>query len=278
MKERISLNAQGGDADRHVIPAYAGSKTIYGISRSLIIITNFLAEGKLRKKDYDFSKFSIEMETPKRGSFELTFLLNYPVESTIATVVAGGVAGNFAYDILKNCFKALTGQKTDVPERLTAALEKGNASFERLLEAVEPAARETHSLINNGVINININSRSSEENLLLNSETKEYIWGNVIDRNLRSKLFSVSRFDPNSRIGMVFDFEEKRPITFQLEKNVDERTVESIIWSQSEYTRKRILNKETDSAVAFLFSSLNAIDGRAKKIFPVRVRREIREL
>ena len=110
MQEEVVFSMEGGIADNHEIPAYLGSKSIYGFSRSLLIVTNLIVEGRVRKKDYDYRLFSLNLKTPRPGSFELVFDIGY-----VAAAAAGaGVVGNAAYDLLKYCARTLTGQKIGI--------------------------------------------------------------------------------------------------------------------------------------------------------------------
>jgi hypothetical protein len=42
----LIVSFQGGLADAHRLPAYAASQSLYGISRSLLVVTNYLGEGE----------------------------------------------------------------------------------------------------------------------------------------------------------------------------------------------------------------------------------------
>jgi len=51
----LTVSFQGGLADEHRLPAYAASQSLYGISRSLLVVTNYLGEGKVRHRNFDES-------------------------------------------------------------------------------------------------------------------------------------------------------------------------------------------------------------------------------
>lgn len=275
MQETIIVNMTGDVAENHEIPAYLGSKSIYGISRSLLIITNLATEGRVRKKDYDLNKFSINLQTPRAGSFELVYhVVFHPVTLTLA----GGVAASMIWDALKYCGKRLSGHSPPIPQSTEKLLEKAKSTEDRLLDALEPSVREVHQVINNGVINMNFNNGKDEDKLKFDLESKKYVWDNVIDRNLRTKLFSVSKFDVTSAAGAAFDFEEKRPISFQLDAGIDYLSIQSVMKSQRMYAAAKFNNELINSAVAFKYTSINTIDNRVKKMFVAKVRDELTQI
>jgi hypothetical protein len=51
--DELTVSFQGGLADEHRLPAYAASQSLYGISRSLLVVTNYLGEGKVRHRKFD---------------------------------------------------------------------------------------------------------------------------------------------------------------------------------------------------------------------------------
>jgi hypothetical protein len=44
--DNLTVSFQGGLADTHRLPAYAASQSLYGISRSLLVVTNYWARAK----------------------------------------------------------------------------------------------------------------------------------------------------------------------------------------------------------------------------------------
>lgn len=168
--------------------------------------------------------------------------------------------------------------KIDDTDKTDEILDETDIPAEQLLEAIEPSIRESHTVINHGVININIGNNKEKDGIKYDRRTKDYIWSTVIDKQLQVKLLSVGRFDATSGSGTAFDYEERRPVSFQLDKDADERTVESIFWSHREYGRRRLLKHQTESAIAMQFTALKAVDGRSKKLFVKKARREVGDL
>ena len=275
--EIITVSMGGGIAENHRLPAYMGSKTIYGVSRSILIVTNYLVEGRVRKKDYDLTKYNINILPPREGSFEFSYELIYNIGAAAGVMITSGIVGNFAYDILKKITRTVLGDSdhNTSDDTIDDVIGDNEAS---LAAAIEPSVRESHSVINYGVMNVNIFNNNRSDSIKYNKSTKDFVWESVIDRGVRTKLFSVGRFDGTSGSGMVFDYEDRRTVSFQIEKGADEATVNAMLWSLSQYGRKKLLGDNLKSAIALKYTTLTAIDGRAKKLFIQKARREIEML
>lgn len=103
--------------------------------------------------------------------------------------------------------------------------------------------------------------------------------GNVEDRELRVKLFSVASFNANQGTGRAFDLEEGRSIPFRLKPDADRLTVDTLLSSISSYTKKRRLGDDhLRSAIAIIYTCVRAVDGRVKKITIDRARSDISQL
>ena len=48
----LTIKFEGGLADQHKIPAYDGTKSLEGMTRSILIISNFLVEGRVRRREF----------------------------------------------------------------------------------------------------------------------------------------------------------------------------------------------------------------------------------
>lgn len=162
----IEAKFEGGLADQHKIPAYDGAKSLEGITRSILIIANFLVEGRVRRRDFGQVPLSFNMVAQRAGSFETIYELAYAASVIGAPIMgdlAGGVAGNLLTDLLRTVYRRVTGVKDQETKSVQDLEELRSGDIEALVDAVEPAVRMAHNVINYGVINININQRNGSE-------------------------------------------------------------------------------------------------------------------
>jgi hypothetical protein len=281
----VSVNFTGGLADAHKLPAYDGSKSLEGLSRSLLIITNYLVEGRVRHREFGRVPITFNIVAQQPGSFETVFEIAYTaavLSGPLLQDVTSSVASDLLTDLIRSTFKKATGQTDDITPASLGRLEsERGGDLEALVDAVEPALRQSHTVINHGVAHITINNYATPEGTIavLNRNTKSYMLENVDDRKLRVKLFSVGSFNANQGTGRAFDLEEGRSIPFRLGHNVDRTTVDTLLASISSYTRKRRLGDEhLQSAIALVYTCVRTADGRVKKITIEKARSDIGQL
>lgn len=198
-------------ADEHKLPAYEAVQSLYGLSRSLLIITNYLAEGRVRRRDFKPTGFELNIVAQRPGSFETIFeLASDPKAMEICTSLALGAGGNFLTEFIKSIYRRAVGKDaTHTIKELEDSGKLKSGDLGALVDAIEPAMREAHKVINHGATTINI--INGDNNIILfDAQTKEYVNTSVIDENVRIKLFSVAAFDANSGYGRAFDYEEGR--------------------------------------------------------------------
>ena len=278
----LEVEFQGGLADLHRLPAYDGTKSLEGVTRSILIITNYLVEGRVRRKDFGSVPLKFDLVAHRPGSFQTVYEIIYAA-AAIGAPVGIGVTANLLTDLIKTVYWRVTGQPE--ADRVTEEIRRLEADrsgdIAALVEAVEPAVRNGHTVINNGVININVNSQApiGENNLAqFTPRTKQYIWDKIINDDFRVRLFSVASFNANQGTGRAYDLEEGRSIPFELREEVDRTTVDTLLGSISSYTRRRRLGDDLRSAVAIKYTSIDAADGRIKKIRILAARSEIDDL
>ncbi|WP_421406888.1 hypothetical protein [Agrobacterium tumefaciens] len=280
----IDVNFSGGLADAHRLPAYDGAKSLEGITRSLLIVTNFLVEGRVRHRDFGRVPLTFNIVAQQPGSFQTVFEIAYTaavIGGPVLQEVASSVASDLLTDLIRTTFKRATGSAEEEvsPEVIRIEAARGG-DVDALVDAIEPALRQSHTVINHGVTNITINNYAQPERPVarLNRETKGYMWDNVIDDRTRIKLFSIASFNANQGTGRAFDLEEGRSIPFRLSPDADRQTVDTLLGSISSYTRRRRLGDNLTSAIALVYTCVLSVDGRVKKITIQRARNDIGQL
>jgi hypothetical protein len=177
--DELIVTFQGGLADEHRLPAYAASQSLYGISRSLLVVTNYLSEGRVRRRDFDERRkgFDINLVAQREGSFQFLFeILADPAVHAIGQSVAAKVAGDFTVAFIKSVFQRVTrGSAEPAIEKLEAEGDLHPGDIGALVEAIEPAMKAAHSTVNYGATSIVL--ISGDNNIVnLDASTKRYVF------------------------------------------------------------------------------------------------------
>lgn len=278
----LVVSFQGGLADDHRLPAYAASQSLYGISRSLLIITNYLGEGRVRKRKFDESGahgFEINLVAQQPGSFQFLFeILADPAMQTIGHGVAGKVAGDLTMMFIKSVIKRCVGEKAEPEiEQLESKGELNPGDVGALVEAIEPAMKAAHTAVGHGSTNIFLISGSN--NIVnLDQSTKTFVFSSTVEDRPREKIFSIASYNANSRAGRAYDYERRLTVPFDISPGVDRTTMRAIMKSMSEYALKLPGDGDSDSQIAIRYTATTAPDGRVKKIHIMKARAEIANL
>jgi hypothetical protein len=261
----------GGAAQGHKLPAYEASKSLYGIARALLIATNYLDEGRVRRRDFRPAGFELNIVAQRPGSFETVFeIISNPDAMLYGSMLLGG--GHFLLDFISSLTRrSVGGDAVESIQRLEQSEQLKVGDVEALVDAIEPAIREAHKSVGYGATKIYLQSDRSPL-VTFDQTTKDYVNTSVFDDILKVKLFSIASFDANSGSGRAFDFEEGRTIPFQVERDADRATIDSILSSHASYTRRRRLGDNLASSVAFQYKTILTLDGRVKKLKVVKVR------
>lgn len=277
----IVVKFEGGEAEDNRLPAYEGSESIRGITRSLIIPVNYLVEQRVRHQQFKFDDFDLVITATRPGSVEFVYELIF---SPAALVVIGGVATacgqgvkEFITDFTKSTLNRAIGKSaTPAIEEAEAegALKSGDLGA--LVEAIEPALKSAHRSINNGSQKIII-IQGDNNTVNFDARSKKYVNSSSLDKAIRTKLFSVSSYNANSSYGRAFDVDEGRTVPFILESDVDIKTVDAIMSSMRHYAFRRFDNGG-QSLVAFKYRAILSPDERVKKLIVTKARNEIIDL
>ncbi|QIP03120.1 hypothetical protein [Bradyrhizobium symbiodeficiens] len=280
--DELTVSFQGGLADEHRLPAYAASQSLYGISRSLLVVTNYLGEGKVRHRKFDESGahgFEINLVASQPGSFQFLFeILADPAMQTIGHTVAGKVAGDLTLAFIKSVFKRCIGEKAEPEiENLESNGELNSGDIGALVEAIEPAMKAAHTAINHGSTNIILISGTN--NIVnLDSSSKTYVHSSKRTERPEAKVFSIASYNANSRSGRAYDYERGMTVPFDLSPQIDRTSMRAIMKSMSDYALRLPGDENNSSQIALRYNTTIAPDGRVKKIHIEKARAEILSL
>jgi hypothetical protein len=264
--DELIIKFTGDTAETHQIPAYEGGQAIEGIARGLVLVGHYLAEGEIRKRLPFSDNVQVLLRPPRAGSFDAVF--GFAVDSTavsstlswMGAAAASGVVGSLAYDLIKQTFKTVVGQKY-TPE--TPALQKIDAQkggeIDALADAVEPAIRQAHNIIGHGAEHIHIyNGPVTISNF--DSQTKRYINTTIKSALPEIKLVSTAMYSANTKNGRVFDLELKKTVPISILPEAADRTPAVISTSLNRYA-----SGHNDNRVFIKYYADKDPEGRIKR-------------
>ncbi|MBD3771654.1 MAG: hypothetical protein IE925_16115 [Rhodobacterales bacterium] len=278
--EEVVFKAQfeGDYADENKVPAYNAVHALYGISRGIIIPSHYLLEGKVRHRNISSEKYELFLKPPQKGSFEALLELCFVAGSVIASnPLAVSISANLITETVMTAVKMTIGRSTKDAEKELTEVGIPPGDLGAIAAAIEPALRQSHTIINNGVVNINLIS-SAGGSVTLDQSSKNYINTIRNEGTRRVGLLSVGRYDANSRTGGAFDPQEGRIIPFSVRQSIDRESIATILRSQSDYALGMFDPDVDGSYVAFLFERVVDIDGTVKRIEVFKVRNNIDDL
>lgn len=264
--DELTIKFSGDIADQHQIPAYEGGQAIEGIARGLVLIGHYLAEGQIRKR-VPFSRgVQVLLRPPRAGSFDAIFGFAIDPEfvsssfSWLGAAAASGVVGAFAYDLIKQTFKTVIGEKHDpTTEGLKALDAKRGGELDALADAIEPAIRQAHNVIGYGARDIHIyHGPVTISNF--NSRTKEYINSTIHADRPDVKLVSASMYSANTKNGRVFDNELGKTVPITITREAAPRTPSAISSSLDRY-----VGNLPDNRVYIKYYADKDAEGRVKR-------------
>lgn len=278
--EKIVFTAKfdGGYAKEHKVPAYKAVQALMGLSRSIIIPSHYLLEGRVRHRSIESDKYNLFLKPPRKGSFEALMEFGYVAGAVLATnPVAVNVTSNLITETIMSAIKMTTGKKLTAAEKQTTESSIPPGDLAAIAAAIEPGLRSAHGIVNEGVVNINFISTAGG-NVTLDQSTKNYI--NTIRKENAPQigLLSVSKWDALNKTGSAFDPELGRVVPFSVDKKIDRSSVAAVLRSNANYSLGLFDRDEDSSYIAMKFDRVVDIDGSVKRIEVSKARNTIEEL
>ena len=275
MSDKINFNAKfdGQDADSHQVRAYDSISALYGITRGILIPTHYIVEGVVRHRNIQSKNYNLYIKPPKQGSVDFPFELIVMSAAALANhPIVTGVATNIISEFITNSMKRAVG-KIDLikPNSIDDNIDEGTK--DAIAAAMEPALRAGHKIINNGVLNVTVNSSGGD--VVFDNSSKNYLNNFETSPFPKTRLMSVSSYNANSKSGGAFDSEEGRVIPFFLSNDADATTLRTISDSQSAYVEFQISENDADrdrSFIAFQHYDIRDVNQKLKRIKVIKAR------
>ncbi|MEQ9557629.1 MAG: hypothetical protein RIG67_17805 [Rhodospirillales bacterium] len=262
MEFDLTARFTGDEADLHRLPAYEGTKSLIGLSRSLTLINHYLITGTVRQRAPYTDSVKIFIRPAREACFEtvFTFISEIGAISALGGAVAVNVTANLITDGVRTVLSRVTGRPTEPETGELADIERVRpGDLEALVDAVEPAMRQGHTAIGQGSQNI-IVIKGDNNVVTFNPRTKDYVNSEILTDEDFIQDVSVGALNVNSGYGRVWFDDLGKTVPFKLDKERTGRTVGALARSLDGYA-----NGEP-SDVRVTFRKVNSADGRTKKI------------
>lgn len=252
----LIVSFRGLDADNHHVEAFAGARSIAGVSRSLALVANYASTGSVRYR-YPFDQslqFYIEGTIP--GSFNWKLAL-----VGVGGPLALGLSTNAVYDLGKLVIgKAVGSEVTQVVPEVADLNARRGGDIEALVEAAEPALKEAHYGIGSTTQQIIIiNGNNNAPIVALDADTRDYL-NTSIPAPVAVQDVSVAALNANDKTGRIFLFDLGRTVAFKISNEATGRTMVNLSRGLEQYARG------TGATVEVRYQPIEAADGRVKRV------------
>ncbi|MEP0265398.1 hypothetical protein [Dokdonia sp.] len=230
---RINIRYIGGEADGHRLDLYNASTSLLGISKALAITTQaVITRGNdIRVKGANIPDVKFYLHPPKKGSFieVVSVVFGDPAVQALGTSV---VISAF-WDMLEYSWKIATGKDAIPKTRTVQRIVKGNELITDELKAVlETPLQQIHRPIDNSDLKIQIIRPRSGKILVLDNDTKNYVYSKN-DGGLREDILgNVTKYNIITGYGRFYMDDEKKTLPFNIDKNeISVEQEELLKWS-----------------------------------------------
>lgn len=261
----LVVSLKGGMADEGVVPAFTSLESAHGLSQALMMIIHFAQSGEIRRRNFKDMDTDVRLVATKEGSFELLFA--FSTYAPFLLQAYGEALGNGSWKLVETVIKRAIGLAGN--DEIEDAEKDGRISagdLGALIQAVEPSIRKAHSVVNHGAHNINIFVNGDKNQITLDAISKEYMYENVFNDEIRSQRFLVTSFDGRNRSGRLFDLEAEQAFTFDLLPEANRKSLATIVAAAGAYAMREKGKFDEKMEVVCAFTSVDASDGRYKRL------------
>jgi len=278
MRNNLVVSFRGPLPSKGKVSAYTSFESMLALTQATTMVIHFANTGKIRRKKFAELDIDLTLNDTREGSFE--FLLEYGDQAVfVGKYVASAVAGGIIWDLIKGAISRVIGGDA---KGAVSALEK-NPDFKEgdlgaLIQALEPSIRRAHSAINHGANKIVITIEGEDEGITFDARSKAYLLENIANDTVRTKRFQITSFDGRARTGRAFDLEDEQGYTFELAREADFRSLKVIADAAYAYALRSSGNFTDDLEAVCRFTSIDAVDGRIKKMVFHQARKDLGDI
>ncbi|WP_154667754.1 DUF7946 domain-containing protein [Leisingera caerulea] len=273
----LIVSLTGGQSDQHEVPAFTALDSAHAVSQALMMILNFAQNGEIRRRNFKDLNLSLNLKTTRPGSYEFVFEFSQ-LAPYLMEAYGSGLA-NASWKLIETVFKRATG--LEGASEIEEAESDGRISagdLGALIQATEPSVRRAHSVVNHGSSNVNIFISGDGNQVVLDSESKEYMHESIFNDETRSQRFLVTSFDGRNRTGRLFDLEQEQAFTFDLLAEASRESLQVIADAAHAYALRQKGKFDEKMEAVCAFTSIDAPDGRQKRLKVFAAAREFDDL
>jgi hypothetical protein len=249
--------------DSDELDAYDAGQALFGISRSLALVTHYVVNGKVIKQAPSLSGARIMVVPPRAGSFE--FLIQIlPAIVDFAQQVAPSIAANLLYDLTKLLYRRSSGL-SDVPEtsELQELLRRVPGDIDAVNDAVDEDIVRIHRPFEGPVTILNIYGGVNHFGNF-NRSTYEYAKARELGPGEETFTGNVASYNGNTDYGRLWMPQEQRTVAFRRDrtlKKLPQSDRALLSWSLDEYVNGR------EGAVQLIGRALRNREEKIKMMF-----------
>ncbi|ASM71070.1 MULTISPECIES: hypothetical protein [Roseobacteraceae] len=279
MSEKIELivSLTGGQSDGHDVPAFTALDSAHAVSQALMMIVNFAQTGEIRRRNFKDLDTVLNLKVTRPGSYEFVFEFSQFAPYLIEAYGSG--LANASWKLVETVFNRATGllganeiEEAESDGRINAG------DLGALIQAVEPSVRRSHSVVNHGASNVSIFINGDSNIVTLDADSKEYMHESIFNDEMRSQRFLVTSFDGRNRTGRLFDLEQEQAFTFDLLAEADRKSLTVIVDAARAYALRQKGKFDENMEAVCAFTSVDAPDGRQKRLKVTAAAREFDDL
>lgn len=233
----FQLVLTGDTADQHQFQGYDGYMALAGFAWTLALVSNYSETGTIRHRGDFLGRDAVRASPISQGSIIADFLVllqQNPAEVLGLGAIAVSVPA-FLHDLVNRVIARNLGEeKPPSTELLKRLIERRDGDIEALVARVEPAIRQTHSIIGKGAKNVKILGGFNVLNNF-NQDTADYVKLNVEDNEIMEDEFSVAAFNVNSGYGSVYDSNLGRTVPISMTREVLRKVSHVFTWGLDQY-------------------------------------------
>ncbi|WP_131618140.1 hypothetical protein [Roseivivax marinus] len=262
---QIIFAMKGSLAEENKVPAFASLESLHAFSQAIMICSYYIKTGEVRRRRFKELDIDFRLSETRPGSFEVVFDLSQFAPYFVEAYGKGAAQASWAF--IQSVFSRAVGAKDNSAiNELEASGDIPSGDLGAVVQAAEPSIRRSHAIVNHGANSVNIFVQGNENNIVLDGASKEYMHEDIFNNDIRSQRFMVTSYDGRNRTGRVFDIDEEQGYTFELDTNADRQSLVSIADASRAYALREKGRFDERTEVVCVYTSVDAPDGRKKRL------------
>lgn len=261
------------DDGAQTLDAYDAAQALYGISRSLAILTHYSLHRRVIKQAPSLHGAKVLILPPNAGSFEfIAPIVPILADAGNATAIAQNLAASVLYDLAKTIYRRLAGKSESTSSREMQALARhASGDLDAITDAIsEDIVRIQRPIASDKRRIYNINVSGGTMHLVhLDRDTLDYSRTKVVSDRETEFFGHVRSFNGSTVQGRFWIEAEERTVSFTVNRgskiSANQRSVLS--WSLDQWVSK---------LEGFIYLSgfpLTSRTGLLKHVFITKVRK-----